>query len=347
MSTPINDRLQRRKQMNPRKQMKLSSKWLLRSAGLALAAALAAMPVGARAQTYPTQDIRLICAFPPGSGADVLVRYFADKLRPIANRTVIVENKSGAGGNIATEYVARAKADGHTIYVHAATAVAANQHLFKKPPVDAAKAIQIAASINRQPFMLVVDAKSPYKTVAELTEAMKKKGDKATYATAAPTGAIMGEIYKDVTKITAVEVSYKTAPDSLNEMLSGKVDYGMHDPVFSLAQQREGRLRILAVSTATRLQANPDMPTMTESGVPMDLTGWWAAMLPAGTPQPIIDKVNQWFTEIVKTDETTKFLNSFGGDPFINTPAAGQALFLKAIKDWGDYVRIAKIVPQG
>ncbi len=347
MSTPIDDRLQRRKQMNSRKQMKLSSKWLLRSAGLALAAALAAMPVGARAQTYPTQDIRLICAFPPGSGADVLVRYFADKLRPIANRTVIVENKSGAGGNIATEYVARAKPDGHTIYVHAATAVAANQHLFKKPPVDAAKAIQIAASINRQPFMLVVDAKSPYKTVAELTEAMKKKGDKATYATAAPTGAIMGEIYKDVTKITAVEVSYKTAPDSINEMLSGKVDYGMHDPVFSLAQQREGRLRILAVSTATRLQANPDMPTMTESGVPMDLTGWWAAMLPAGTPQPIIDKVNQWFTEILKTDETTKFLNSFGGDPFINTPEVGQALFLKAIKDWGDYVRIAKIVPQG
>ena len=138
MSTPIDDHLQRRKQMSPRKQKKLSSKWLLRSAGLALAAALAAMPVGAHAQTYPTQDIRLICAFPPGSGADVLVRYFADKLRPIANRTVIVENKSGAGGNIATEYVARAKPDGHTIYVHAATAVAANQHLFKKPPVDAA-----------------------------------------------------------------------------------------------------------------------------------------------------------------------------------------------------------------
>jgi tripartite-type tricarboxylate transporter receptor subunit TctC len=326
--------------------MKLGSKWLACCAGLALAAA-SMLPAGARAQTYPSQDIRLICAFPPGSGADVLVRYFAEKLRPITNRTVIVENKAGAGGNIATEYVARAKPDGYTIYVHAATAVAANQHLFKKPPVDAAKAILIAASINRQPFMLVVDAKSSYKTVAELTAAMKQKGDKATYATAAPTGTIMGEIYKDVTGIKAVEVNYKTAPDSLNEMLSGKVDYGMHDPVFSLAQQREGRLRILAVSTATRLQANPDTPTMTESGVPMDLTGWWAAMLPAGTPKPIIDKVNQWFSEIVQTDETRKFLNSFGGDPFVNSPEAGQELFLKAIKDWGDFVRIAKIVPQG
>jgi tripartite-type tricarboxylate transporter receptor subunit TctC len=326
----------------------MNSKVVRRSLVLAAAfiAALSALPIAAHAQAYPSQDIRIICAFPAGSGADVLVRYFAEKLRPVAGRTVIVENKAGAGGNIAQEYVARAKPDGYTMIVHAATAVAANQHLFKKPPIEAAKAFQIAASINRQPFMLVVDAKSSYKTVAELTEAMKKKGDKATYASAAPTGTIMGEIYKDVTGIKAVEVNYKTAPDSLNEMLSGKIDYGMHDPVFSLAQQREGRLRILAVSTATRLQANPDMPTMTESGVPMDLTGWWAAMLPSATPRPVIDKVNEWFVEIVKTEETKKFLNGFGGDPFINTPDAAQALFLKAIKDWGDYVRLAKITPQ-
>jgi tripartite-type tricarboxylate transporter receptor subunit TctC len=323
--------------------MKLNFSWIHAAT---LATALGTTPSTTHAQTYPSQDIRLVCAFPAGSGADVLVRYFSEKLRPLVNRTVIVENKAGAGGNIAQEYVARAKPDGYTIYDHAATAVAANQHLFKKPSIDAAKALQVAASINRQPFMLVVDAKSPYKTVAELTEAMKKKGDKATYASAAPTGSIMGEIYKDVTGIKAVEVSYKTAPDSVNELLSGKLDYGMHDPVFSLAQQREGRLRILAVSTGTRLAANPDLPTMTESGVPMDLTGWWAAMLPAGAPKAVIDQVHDWFTQIVQTEETKTFLNGFGGDPFINTPDAGQALFLKAIKDWGDYVRIAKIVPQ-
>ena len=95
---------------------------------------------------------------------------------------MIVENKAGAGGNIATEYVARAKPDGYTIYVHAGTAVAANQSLFKKPPVDVPRDIRVAATINRQPFMLVVDAKSPYKTVADLTAAMKQKGDKASYA---------------------------------------------------------------------------------------------------------------------------------------------------------------------
>src|SRR5947209_19138655 len=120
-----------------------SQRWLTCAMMLA---ALVAMSAAAYAQTYPSQDIRLICAFPPGSGADVLVRYFGEKLRPIANRTVIVENKSGAGGNIATEYVARSKPDGYTIYVHAATALAANMHLFRKPPVDAGTALGVAAS---------------------------------------------------------------------------------------------------------------------------------------------------------------------------------------------------------
>jgi tripartite-type tricarboxylate transporter receptor subunit TctC len=300
----------------------------------------------AAAQSYPSRDIRLVCAFPAGSGADVLVRYFAEKLRPIVKRTIIVENKAGAGGNIATEYVARAAPDGHTIYVHAATAVAANMHLFKSPPVDAGKAIKIAATINRQPFMLVVATNSPYQTVADLTAAMKPKGDKATYATAAPTGRIMGEIYKNVTGVRAVEVNYKNAPDSLNELTSGKLDFGMHDPVFALAQQREGRLRILAVSTGQRLEASPSLPTMAESGVPMDLTGWWAAMVPAATPQPIVEVINKWFVEAVGSAETKKFLNSFGGDPYVDSTENAQARFLKDIQAWGEYIRMAKIPQQ-
>ena len=222
----------------------------------------------ARAQAYPNQDIHVICAFPPGSGADVLVRYFAEKIRPLTGKNVIVENKSGAGGNIAQEYVGRAKPDGYTIFIHAGSGVAANMWMFKKPPFpDVGKAIQVAATINRQPFMMMVDAKSPYKTLAELTEAMKKKGDKATYASAAPTGTVMGELYKVATGVKAVEVNYKTAPDSSTIMTSGAVDYGMHDPVFALAQQREGRLRILGVSTGKRLDATPDLPTMAEQGV--------------------------------------------------------------------------------
>ena len=99
-----------------------------------------------------------MCGFPAGSGADVLVRYMAEKVRPIANRTIIVENKVGAAGNIAAEYTARSKPDGHTVYVHAASAIAANMHLFKKPPIDAARDLQIAAGVNKQPFMVMVPA---------------------------------------------------------------------------------------------------------------------------------------------------------------------------------------------
>src|ERR1044072_6645467 len=256
-----------------------------------LALALLA-PGAAPAQDYPSQDIRLICAFPAGGGADELVRHYEEKLRSIATRAAIVENKAGVGGNSATQYVARADPDGYTIYVHAGSAVAANQSLFKKPPVDVLRDIRVAATINRQPFMLVVDARTPYKTVADLTAAMKQKGDKASYAYAAPTGRIMGELYKTAMGLASVEVNYRTASYSLNEMRSGRIDSGMHEPVFALAQAREGRFRILAVGTGKRLDALPDQPTMTELGVPMDLTVWWAAMVPAATPKPIVDKIN-------------------------------------------------------
>jgi len=201
----------------------------------------------------------------------------------------------------------------------------------------------MAAGINRQPFMLSVDVNSPYKTLAELTAAMKKKGDKATYATAAPPGTIVGEIFKQKTGVTAVEVNYRTSSDSYNEIASGKMDYAIHDPVSSLAQERAGKFRILAVSTGERLQASPNTPTFKEQGVDLDVTIWWAAMVPSATPKPVVDQINKWFSQIVGADETKKFLNSFGGDPNILTPDQAQKLFLKAIVDWKSYVDIAKL----
>jgi tripartite-type tricarboxylate transporter receptor subunit TctC len=275
----------------------------------------------------------------------VLVRYFAEKLKPLSGRTVIVENKPGAGGNIATEYMVRSKPDGHTIFIHAGNTLASNFHLIKNNPVDARKQVQIAATINKQAFMLMVDAKKPWKDVRELTAAMKAKGPKATYAYAANSGKIMGAIYKERAGLEAQEVSYRMAQDSLNDMLSGAVDFAAHDPVYALSEHRKGTLRILAVASAQRLKAAPEFPTMTELGYAMDLVGWFSAMVPAATPRPIVDQINKWMNTILAEDETQKFLMKFGGDPWISTPDEGQARMLKDIEDWVEFVRIAKLTP--
>ena len=329
--------------------MKAASRRGLRFATPVIALVIvASATLTAKAEDYPSQDFHFVTSFPPGSGADVLTRFFAEKVRALTGRTVIVENKAGASGAIAVGYAARAKPDGYTMYLSAGSGTAAQMHLFKVPPVDVLKAFQLAATINRQAFMLTVDAKSPYTSVPELTAAMKQKGSAATYAVAATSGIVMGEMYKAITGVSAVELRYKDSAGALNDMASGRVDYGMHDPVFSLAQQREGRIHILAHSSGQRLAAIPDIPTMAESGVSgMDLTSWWAVHLPSATPRPIIDQINTWFNKILTMDDTREFLNKFGGDPFISTPDAAQALFVKEEAAWGEYVRIAKIEPQG
>jgi tripartite-type tricarboxylate transporter receptor subunit TctC len=302
---------------------------------------------GARAQQYPAQDLHFVCAFPAGSSSDAIVRFVAEKIRPLAGRTIIVENRFGASGNVAAEYVMRSKPDGHTLFVHAASGLAANMHVFKNPPIDAAREVQVAGTIHRQPFMMAVDAKRPWKTLPELTEYLKQKGDKATYATYASTATVMGELYKQATGTKAVEVVYRVGADTLNDLASGAVDYGMYDPVFATAQAREGRLRLFGVSTGSRMQAIPDLPTMSELGVPMDLTGWFAAMVPKATPRPVVDTINGWFRQVIATPEARTFLNRFGGDPWVAGVDEAQARFLKDIEDWREYVRLAKITPQG
>jgi tripartite-type tricarboxylate transporter receptor subunit TctC len=193
----------------------------------------------------------------------------------------------------------------------------------------------------------VVAANSPYKTLKELTDAMLKKGDKATYAQSATFGKVMGELYKASTGVKAVEVAYRSATDSLNDFASGAVDYGMKDPVFSIVQEREGRLRSLAISGEKRIKAMPNLPTMKELGVPgVELFGWFAAMVPAGTPRPIVDQLNKWFNEIEAMPQTVEFLGRFGGDPWITTPDEGQAALVKDQEAWGRYVKAAKIEPQ-
>jgi tripartite-type tricarboxylate transporter receptor subunit TctC len=210
---------------------------------------------------YPAREVKVIAAFPAGSGADVFTRYFAEHMRPFLGGTMIVENKVGASGNLAINFVARAKPDGYTILIHAPSAIAANASLFKDPGYDPVNAFDVLASVCRLPFTVAVAANSPHKTLQELIAAVRQKGDKASYGTTAPTGQVAGAMMKNILKLSIVEVPYRTAADSANDLASGNVDYMMYDPIFAIPFHRNGKIRILAVTSKARMATAPDIPT--------------------------------------------------------------------------------------
>jgi len=313
---------------------------------LAIAFASLVSPA-AIAQPYPSQDIHFISGFAAGSGSDVMVRYFAEKIRPLAGRTIIVENKSGANGVIAIEYTARAKPDGYTILVHAGSGIGASQALMKNPPFDAGTQLRIAATINRQAFMLAVPANSPYQTLADLTAAMKAKGNKASFASNSTQSRIAGALYKKAAGLDAVEVRYSTGANTLREMMSGVIDYSFQDPQSAMTQAQQGRFRLLAVCSATRLEFAPQLPTMAELGYPdFNLIGWFAATVPAAVPDAIASKINDWFAQVLATKESKDFLVNFGSDVWISKPSEGQAFFIKDLQTWRENVAMAGIEQQ-
>jgi tripartite-type tricarboxylate transporter receptor subunit TctC len=309
---------------------------------------VALAPVHAAAQDYPVREIRSICNFSAGSGADIVVRYYSDRLAKLAGKPVLVENKVGVQGNIATEYVARSKADGYTIMITpASSTLAAARYLFKQLPFDPDKDFMPVTTLAKLSFAIAIDAKSPIRTIAELTEHLKKKPGHGHYATGSNTGQVTGELYKEMAGLSTVYVPYKQATSALTDTISGEVDFMTYDITFLLPQARTGRVRVLAVTSAARLATLPEVPTMAESGFPgYDLTPWWGVVVPAGTPKPIVDKLAAWFNQITASEETHKFLANLATDPFPGSPESMEALIRTEIEQWGRYVRLAKIEPQ-
>jgi len=323
-----------------------SIRTLLSSFAVAGLLAGVSAPAALAGDDYPSRTINLITGFPAGSGADVLVRYFGNEVSQLSGQTVVVINRAGAAGNIGAEFVARSDPDGYTMYMHAASSVAANMHLFREPPINVGEDIRIAATINQQAFMLIVPASSPYQSVEELVEGLRAMGGDGSYAQSNTTGRVMGRIFTDAAGLETVEVAYRTDTDIIPDLAAGVLDFAMMNPVFSLAQVAEGRARILAVSTPERLQAAPDYPTFAEAGMPeLVMLSWFAVMVPSATPDDVVNTINGYFNEILAREETARFLNANGGDPFISTPEEGQALLLQQIEDWARYVAIAEIEP--
>ena len=319
----------------------------MRSSVLGLVLLCAATPP-ALAQDYPAREIRSICNFSAGSGADILVRFYSDRLSKLAGKPVVVENKVGVQGNIATEHVARSKADGYTIMITpASSTLAAARHLFKQLPFDPDKDFAPVTTLAKLSFAITVDGKSPIRTIAELTEHLKKKPGHGHYATGSNTGQVSAELYKAMAGLSTTYVPYKQTMSALTDLISGEVDFMTYDVTFLVPQARSGRVRMLAVTSATRQAALPEVPTMAESGFPgYDLTPWWGVVVPAGTPKAIVDQLAAWFNQITASEETRKFLENLATDPFPGSPESMAALIQVEIEQWGKYVRLAKIEPQ-
>jgi len=322
------------------------ARWVMVSA-LALGILLGSLP--ARAQDYPTQDIHVICTFPAGTGADIYVRYFSEKMSALAGKPVIVDNKGGAMGNIGTEAAAKSRPDGYTILiVPGSSTMASAVSTFKKLPFDPIKDFTPVTTLAKLGFVIVVDPKAPIKSMADLTARLKTKGTKASYGTSANTGTVAAELYKKHAGLPQVaKVAYKENGTAMNDMYAGTLDFLSVDAAWAVEQIKAGRLRALAVTSTDRLSVLPDVPTMVEAGVKGygDVTPWWAVFVPAKTPQPIVSKLEGWFNQVVASPETKKWLNNLGGDPFPGSSKMLGELLSKDIKRWAEYYKLANIEP--
>lgn len=318
-------------------------------ATLAAASAELAPFSGALAQTddYPPGSIKAVAMFPPGSGADVKIRFYANKLAEKLGATVVVENKAGAMGYIATEYVARAKPDGLTIYIAPGSSMfAAAPVLFKNLKFDPVNDFEHITTLNFSAFVLCVAGASPIKSIPELTALLKKKGTSGSYASIAPPSVAFGETYKSRFNLETVEVKYKDQGPLIVDVINGVVDFTTIDVITVAGLIKDGRLRPLAMASAERLKSIPDIPGAEEAGIPgLDIKNWWSVAVPAKTPKAILDKLEAAFNQIATEPDTLKFLFDNGSDPMPGTSRSVKELLLKDIANWREYAKIAKIEP--
>ena len=315
---------------------------------LAIALALAA-PLAA-AQDYPAREIRSICNFAPGSGADIIVRFYSDKLSKLVGKPGVVDNRPGAQGSLATDLLAKSKPDGYTIMITPANStIAAARHMFKKLPFDPDKDFAMVTTISSLSFVIAVDAAKDVRNMQQLVAHLKGRPNHGFYGTGSNTGQISAEVFREKAGLRTTYVGFKTNAQALSSLLQGEVDFISYDATWAVTQQesRGGKLRILAVSSAKRASALPDVPTLQELGLSdSDVTPWWGVVVPAGTPRPIVARLADLFNQITAMDDTRQFLARAAFDPMPGSPEQMEALVKTETQRWAGYVKLAKIEPQ-
>ncbi len=313
----------------------------------ALAATTALLAPAVSAQDYPNKPITMVVPFGPGSGTDQMARVIAQGLSEELKVPVVVDNKGGASGFIAAQYVAKAAPDGYTLWITTNTTQSANEHLFKKLPYDPVKDFTPITLLAKGQMFLLVRPDSPYKSQADLVAAAKQAPGKLNFGSGSSSSQVASELFKQMANIDAVNVPYKSNPLAITDLIGGQIDFMFADAPTGLPQVQGGKLRALSTSGSTRLAAAPDVPTVEQAGIKgYDMTYWFAMYAPPGVPPALLKKLNQTLTKVAKGEEFSKALAKSSGELVLTTPEGLAQFQAEDSKKWGKVIRAAGIEPQ-
>jgi tripartite-type tricarboxylate transporter receptor subunit TctC len=295
----------------------------------------------APAQAYPSKPIRFVVGFTPGGATDLVARTISQKLADALGQPVVVDNRPGAASNIAAEIVATSPKDGHTLFL-GTVSTSINPTLYKKLPYDPLRDFAPVTQVTSTPFVVAVHPSLPVRSVKDLIGLAKASPGKLAYASAGSGsgGHLFVEMFASMTQVKLVHVPYKGAAPATTATMSGETQVLFDNVTTLLAVTRSGKLRALAVTTAKRSVAAPELPTVAEAAVPgYDANAWFGMFVPAGTPRSVIDRLHAETVKIVKLPDTHERFLSLGAEPVGSTPAEFGDFFRGEVAKWGKVVK--------
>lgn len=313
-----------------------------RSMLAALAGAALTAATAAQAADYPEKTIRMVIAFSPGGPSDILSRLIGGKLAERMGQSFVFDNRPGAGGNVAGEIVATSPADGYTLMIANNSILAANASLYKKMTYNPAKDLVPVTWVASQPNILVVHPTIPAKSVKELVDYLKSQPGKLNFASSGSGAAahLAGELFKSMTKTDMVHVPYKGAGPALTDVLAGRCQVMFATSLSVKPYLDANRLRPLGVTTVKRMDSMPSIPTIAEAGVPgFEATTWHGLVAVAGTPRPVLAKLNEETNAVLKDPQVVKFLESQGAIIEGGTPEKFAAYIKSEIPKWAKVIK--------
>lgn len=308
---------------------------------LICAAALAAAPVETRAQTYPSKPIRLVVGYAAGGSTDQIARILGQRLSEELGQPVIVDNKPGAGATIASEFVAKSAPDGYTLFM-STIANTINTTLYKRLSFDFERDFAPVSLVATVPNVLVVNPNVPAKTVKEFIALVKSKPGELYFGSSGSGSSVhlSGELFNMVAGTKLTHVPYKGSAPATVDLMSGQIQAMFDNLSTSLPYIKSGKLRAIAVTSAQRSPAAPDIPTMAEAGLPdCEVLSWFALVAPAKTPQPIIDRLNAATVKVLNEPAAKQQIATLGADPVSSAPTELATFIASETAKWAKVVQ--------